>query len=113
MERCDDSYGVIGEVGTDALLTYASIDYQATGIAVEDWCEDLCELLAWETWGLLLRAETSPFAQLRGELVEHAERSMLSLADELRTHRLRYEADQTLQNVAYLHIAAGRLTRFV
>jgi len=25
---------------------------------------------------------------------------------------LRYEADQTLQNVAYLHIAAGRLTRF-
>jgi hypothetical protein len=113
MERCDDSYGVIGEVGTDALLTYASIDYQATGIAGEDWCEDLCELLAWENWGLLLRAETRPFAQLRGELAEHAERFMLSLADELRTHRLRYEADQTLQNVAYLHIAAGRLTRFV
>ena len=37
---------------------------------------------------------------------------MLSLADELRANRLRYQADQTLQNVAYLHIAAGRLTRF-
>jgi hypothetical protein len=112
MERCDDSYGVIGEVGTDALLTYASIAYEPTGIAGEDWCEDLCELLAWENWGLLLHAETRPFAQLRGELAEHAERFMLSLAGELRAHRLRYEADQTLQNVAYLHIAAGRLTRF-
>ena len=40
MERSDDSYGVIGEVGTDALLTYASIDYEPTGIAGEDWCED-------------------------------------------------------------------------
>ena len=113
MERSDDSYGVIGEVGTDALLTYASIDYEPTGIAGEDWCEDLCELLAWENWGLLLHAETRPFAQLRGDLAEHAERFMLSLADELRAHRLRYEADQTLQNVAYVHIAAGRLTRFV
>jgi hypothetical protein len=112
MERCDDSYGVIGEVGTDALLTYASIDYEPAGIAGEDWCEDLCELLAWENWGLPLHAETRPFAQLRSELAEHAERFMLSLADELRTRRLRYEADQTLQNVAYLHIAAGRLTRF-
>jgi len=112
MERCDDSYGVIGEVGTDALLTYANIDYEPTGIAGEDWCEDLCELLAWENWGLLLHAETRPFAQLHGELAEHAERFMLSLADELRTHRLRYEADQTLMNVAYVHIAAGRLTRF-
>lgn len=37
---------------------------------------------------------------------------MLSLAEELRTQRLRHEADRTLQNVAYLHIAAGRLTRF-
>ena len=37
---------------------------------------------------------------------------MLALAGELRAHRLRYEAGQTLQNVAYLHIAAGRVTRF-
>jgi hypothetical protein len=112
MERCDDSYGVIGELGTDALLTYASFDSEPTGIAGENWCEDLCELLAWENWGLLLRAETRPFAQLRGALAEHAEQFMLSLADELRAHRLRYEADQTIANVAYLHIAAGRVTRF-
>ena len=89
-----------------------ALTIEPTGIAGEDWCEDLCELLAWENWGLLLRAETRPFAQLRGELAEHAEQFMLSLADELRAHRLRYEADQTITNVAYLHIAAGRLTRF-
>ena len=80
---------------------------QPTGIAGEAWCEDLCELLAWENWGLLLRAEPRPFAQLRGELGKHAEQFMLSVAHELRAHRLRYEADQTIANVAYLQIAAG------
>jgi len=112
IERCDDSYGEIGQLAQEALLTYATLPYGPAGIAAETWCDDLCELLAWENWGLLLRHETRSFAQFRGELAEHAERFMLSLADELRTHRLRYEADQTLQNVAYLHIAAGRLTRF-
>ena len=113
MERCDDSYGVIGELARDALLTYATLPHEPTGIIAEDWCEDLCELLAWENWGLLHRHETRPFTQIRGELADHAERFLLSLAAELRAHRLRHEADQTLVNVAYLHIAAGRLTRFV
>jgi hypothetical protein len=112
MERCDDSYGVIGELARDALIGYATLSYEPAGIAGPDWCEDLCELLAWEDWGLLHRHETRPFTQLQGQLAEHAERFMRSLADELRANRLRYQADQTLQNVAYLHIAAGRLTRF-
>jgi hypothetical protein len=112
MERCDDSYGVIGELAREALLTYATLPYESAGVAAQDWCEDLCELLAWEDWGLLHRDETRPFIQLRGELAEHAEQFMLSLAGELRAARLRYEADKTLQNVAHLHIAAGRLTRF-
>ena len=112
MERCDDSYGVIGELAREALLTYATLPYESAGVAAQDWCEDLCELLAWEDWGLLHRDETRPLTQLCGELAEHAERFMLSLADELRANRLRYEAGKTIQNVAYLHIAAGRLTRF-
>ena len=112
MERCDDSYGVIGELARDALIDYATLPYEPAGIAAEDWCEDLCELLAWEDWGLLHRHETRPFTQLKGRLAEHAERFLLSLADELRANRLHYEANKTLQNVAYLHIAAGRLTRF-
>lgn len=112
MKRCDDSYGVIGEIARDALLKYATLRYEPAGIAARDWCEDLCELLSWEDWGLLHRHETRPFTQLQGQLAEHAEQFMLSLADELRAHRLRYQADQTLQNVAYLQIASGRLTRF-
>jgi hypothetical protein len=110
MERCDDSYGVIGELAREALLTYATLPHGPAGIAREDWCEDLCELLAWEDWGLLHRHETRPFAQLSGELAAHAERFILSLACE---HPLHHEADQTVANVAYLHIAGGRLTRFV
>jgi hypothetical protein len=112
MERCDDSYGLIGELAQEALLTYARIAFEPAGIDGETWCEDLCELLVWEDWGLLHRHETKPFAQIYGALAEHAEHFLLALADELRAHRLRYQADQALENVAYLHIAAGRLTSF-
>lgn len=112
MERCDDSYGLIGELAQEALFTYARLAFAPTGIAAENWCEDLCELLVWEDWGLLHRHETRPFAQIHGPLADHAERFLLALADELRDHRLRHQADQALENIAYLHIAAGRLTSF-
>lgn len=49
MKRCDDSYGVIGELARDALLNYATLRYEPVGIAARDWCEDLCELLSWRT----------------------------------------------------------------
>jgi hypothetical protein len=65
-----------------------------------------------EDWGLLHRQETKPFAQIRGPLADDAEHFLLALADELRSHRLRHQSDQALENVAYLHIAAGRLTSF-
>jgi hypothetical protein len=63
MQRCDDSYGVIGELAQEALLSYAKLPFEPAGIAGETWCEDLCELLAWEDWGLLHRHETKPFAR--------------------------------------------------
>jgi hypothetical protein len=112
MERCDDSYGLIGELAQEALFTYARLAFEPAGIAADAWCEDLCELLAWEDWGLRHRHEARPFAQIHGPLADHAERFLLALADELRSHRLRHQADQALENIAYLHIAAGRLTSF-
>lgn len=112
MERCDDSYGVIGALTRDVLIGYAAFPHEPTGIDAQDWCEDLCELLAWEQWGLLHRQQTRAFSQLHGQLAERAEQFMLCLADELRAHRLGSEADEAVHNVAYLHIAGGRLTRF-
>ncbi|MDQ3767897.1 MAG: hypothetical protein M3370_00230, partial [Actinomycetota bacterium] len=112
MERCDDSYGVLGGLGREALLTYARLPLDATGIAATDWCEDLCELLAWEQYGLVMRSETAMFANIHGALADHAEHFLLALAAELGDRRLRYEADEALQHIAHLHIAHGRLTRF-
>lgn len=112
MERCDDSFGVLGELGSEALLTYAKLPFEATGILAEDWCEDLCELLAWEKHGVLMKRETAMFARVHGPLADHAERFLLALAAELRNHRLGYEADEALQNIAHLHIGHGRVTRF-
>jgi hypothetical protein len=112
MERCDDSHGVLGRLGHEALITYAKLPHRTTGIATEEWCEDLCELLTWEKYGLLLDSETAVFTNLNGALADHAERFLLALADELRAHRLRYEADEALQNIAHLRVAHARLTRF-
>lgn len=112
MERSDDSYGLIGEAAREALFTYAKLPFEPAGIGAEEWCDDLCELLVWEDWGLLYRHETRPFAQIHGPLADHAERFLVTLAHELRAHRLRHEADQALENVAYLHVADWRLTRF-
>lgn len=113
MERCDDSYGVLGQLGREALITYAKLPPRSAGIAAEDWCEDLCELVTWERWGLLLGHETAVFANVHGALADHAERFLLAPADELRAHRLAYEAGEAQQNVAHLQIAHGRVTRFV
>lgn len=81
-------------------------------MAAEDWCEDLCELLAWEEYGLTTRRESAMFANVHGPLADHAERFLLALAAELRERRLHYEAGEALQNIAHLHMAHGRLTRF-
>ena len=35
MQRCDDSYGVIGELAQEALLTYAKLPFEPAGIAGE------------------------------------------------------------------------------
>ena len=113
MGRCDDSYGTIGEEARDTLLDYARLPFDSTRIDATVWVEDLCELLVWEDWGLLHRDDESrPYAQMKGPLAEHAEAFLGELADELRARRLAYEADHALQNIAYLHIASGRLTRF-
>ena len=112
MGRCDDSYGVLAELGQEALITYAKLPHGPTGIVAEDWCEDLCELVTWERYGLLFGRETSVFANVHGALAEHAEKFLLALAAELRAHRLPYEAGEAQQNVAHLHIAQGRVSRF-
>ena len=109
MARCDDSYGVLGELGREALVTYAKQPFDTTGVADEDWCEDLCELLAWDRHALLLDRETAMFTRIHGPLADQAEKFLLTLAAELGNHRLRHEADETLQNIAHLHVAHGRL----
>lgn len=111
MARCDDSYGVLGTLGREAILTYAKLPTDDADISPKDWCEDLCELLVWEDYGLLDR-ETAAFANVHGALADHAERFLLALADELRAARLPRQAGVALQHIAYLHVAHGRTTRF-
>jgi hypothetical protein len=91
MARCDDSYGVLGELGGEAMLTYATLPADTAGIMLEDWCEDLCEMLAWEDHGLLLDRETAVFANVHGVLADHAERFLLALSGETAISRGRVD----------------------
>lgn len=95
-----------------ALVTYARLPHVQKGIAAEDWCKDLCELLAWEQHGLLLDRETVVFEHIHGDLADLAERFLRTLSEELRSQRLDHEADEALQAIAYMHSAHARLTRF-
>ena len=74
MQRCDDSYGVIGELAQEALLTYAKLPFEPAGIAGETWCEDLCELLAWEDWGCFTgtKPNRSPRSAARSPITPNA-----------------------------------------
>jgi hypothetical protein len=76
------------ELGSEALLTYAKLPVDATGLAPEEWCEDLCELLAWENHGLLMKRETAMFARVHGPLADHAEQVLLALAAESRPRQV-------------------------
>jgi len=69
-------------------MVYAKVPVDATGLAPEEWCEDLCELLAWENHGLLMKRETAMFARVHGPLADHAEQVLLALAAESRPRQV-------------------------
>ncbi|MGI8807713.1 MAG: hypothetical protein ACR2KK_07725 [Acidimicrobiales bacterium] len=111
-ERGDDSYGNIGELRLDAFKTYLRIDWAATGMAAENWWQDLCELLVSEVYALTHENETLPFQHVPAGQAELVETILLGLADEWRAAYQDYQADEALQLIAWLHIAGHRYTRY-
>jgi hypothetical protein len=111
-DRADDSYGVIGELRDKAWRTYLTIDPSDVGMDPTIWWQDRCELIVWEPYGLGHEHETLPYRKLGATDVDTVEAILLSLADEHRAVHLDWEADEALQQVAWLHAAHRRWDRY-
>jgi len=112
-DAADDSYGAIGDLREEAFATYLALDWRATGIAPDAYWQDLCELLTWEPYGLSFRTPEAPFRHVKAVEAAPIETALLALADEHRTAHLDWAADEARQQVAWLHLAGQRLTRYL
>jgi hypothetical protein len=111
-DRADDSYGNIGELREKAWRTYLTLDPADAGMDPTAWWQDLCELIVWEPYGLGHEQETLPYRKLGAVDVDTVEHILLSLADEHRAVHLDWEADDAVQQVAWLHAAHRRWDRY-
>jgi hypothetical protein len=112
-DRADDSHGNVGQLRRDAWHTYLGLDWQTTGIQSEDYWADLCDLVVFEDHGLEYQEETLPWRGVPGDQADLIEGHFLSLASECRSHYLDYQADEALQQLAWLAVAGRRFTRYV
>jgi hypothetical protein len=111
-DRADDSYGNIGELREKAWRTYLTLDPADAEVDPTVWWQDLCELIVWEPYGLGHDHQTLPYRKLGAVDVETVEAILLSLADEHRAVHLDWEADEALQQVAWMHAAHRRWDRY-
>ena len=111
-ERGDDSYGNIGELRLEAFRTYLDIDCAAAGMEPEHRWQDLCELLVSEVYALTYKNETLAFRHVPAGHADMVEEILLGLADEWRAAYQDYQVAEALQQVAWLHIAGRRYSRY-
>ncbi len=112
-DAADDSYGVLGEVRTEAWLTYLDIDWRSAGIAPGDYWQDLCELIIWEPYAIDHQNGTAWFSSAQRDDVDLIEGILLALEAEHRSVVLDWEATAALEALADLYVATGARDRFV
>lgn len=108
-----DSDGAVATYLGEALADYARLPWRDTGIEPAAYWADLCEWCIWEDWGIRHERETAPFLGARKGDVDLVESLLNALEAEHRSHRLDYEADETVELVAWLAVATRSFDRFV
>lgn len=112
MDRNLGSHGVV-EILTEGLLRYVALPWRETGIALEDYYPDLCDLLAWESYAITYERETESFRLVRAEEGDLVEGILLAFEREYRGHGLVHHAMRALECIAYLAVALRRFDRMV
>ena len=112
-DRTDDSLGHVGQLRAGAWHTYLGIDWQAAGMRGEDYWADVCDLVVFEPYALAHKEKTLPWQRVPAGQADLVERYLLSLASECASHYLDYQAQEALQQLAWLAVAGRRFTQYV
>jgi len=112
-DRTDDSHGNVGQLRRDAWHIYLGLEWQTTGLRVEDYWADVCDLVVFEPYALDYKEETLPWRHVAAGEAELIEGFLVSLATECASHHLDYQAEEALQQLAWLAVAGRRFTRYV
>ena len=112
-DRTDDSHGNVGQLRRDAWHIYLGLDWQAAGTCAEDYWADLCDLIVFEDYALEYQEETLPWRGVPAGKAELVEGFLLSLASECRSYYLDYQAEEALQQLAWLAVAGRRFSSYV
>lgn len=109
--RGDDSYGNISDAGRQIWKAYIATDWRGLVEPVSYW-RDIAELVAFDDYSHLHQRETLPWSRACRSEVAAITDILLALADEYRTVRLDWHADQATIAVAWLHVATRHLDGF-
>jgi len=112
-DRTDDSHGNVGQLRVSAWHTYLGIDWQAAGIRTDDYWADICDLVVFEPYALEHQEETLPWRRVPGGQAELIAGYLLNLASECRTNYLDFQAEEALQQLAWIDVAGRRFDQYV
>ncbi len=112
IERADDSYGNVGQMREEAWRTYLGLDWQAAGMRPEDYWVDICGLVVFEDYGLGFKDETRPWAHVPSGHALMVERFLNDLERECRASSLDHQADEALQQLAWMAVAGRRFNLY-
>jgi hypothetical protein len=109
--RVDDSYGQIGELGQAAWSAYASTRWRDLIPEAVYW-RDVAQLVAFDDYAHLHRAETLPWRQARAADLPLLRSIVAVLTEEYAAARLDYHAQQARVALAWAHLATRSLRRY-
>lgn len=109
--RVDDSYGQIGELGQAVWTAYAATRWREL-VPDEVYWGDVAQLVAFDDYAHLYRAETVPWRQARAADLPVLRSIVTALAEEYTAARLDYHAQQARVALAWAHLASRCVSRY-
>jgi hypothetical protein len=109
--RVDDSYGQIGELGQAAWTAYAATRWRDLVPDAVYW-RDVAQLVAFDDYAHLYRAETVPWRQARAADLPLLRSIVTALAEEYAAARLDYHAQQVRVALAWAYLASRCVSRY-
>lgn len=113
IDGVDDSYGIIGDLYENVFKCYYQLDRSLFGMPVENFFQDLLELLIWEDYGFTYQNQPDFFARLSGPEVPIVEAILRQEWQELGKLELDYQSEHALTMLGLLYAQQKMFEAFV